>query len=259
MKENYEFLVDSKYSEIKSLFSDINKNKYTLEEQKQIFKQKYMDFTIYFCFYEESAEILNKYGDDLYELSSETETLNKIKEQIKNLTCNRGGNDTDHHCLSCISFLKELKYQDQYKEFLKNERCNNVKEERNNNNNVKDEKNNNDKDEIKIIESGSIKELLEKKKEIEELELQIRQTKKELIKGIKSFHYYKEEIIEDYLYKPVKIKEYNEEKPEILFKEYKYNKEIDQKPDNFKKKKFILFFVVAIVIIVGLIGRILLK
>ena len=251
MKENYEFLVDSKYSEIKSLFSDINKNKYTLEEQKQIFKQKYMDFTIYFFFYEESAEILNKYGDDLYELSSETETLNKIKEQIKSLN--------DIKIKEIYENLKELKYQDQYKEFLKNERCNNVKEERNNNNNVKDEKNNNDKDEIKIIESGSIKELLEKKKEIEELELQIRQTKKELIKGIKSFHYYKEEIIEDYLYKPVKIKEYNEEKPEILFKEYKYNKEFDQKPDNFKKKKCILFFVVAIVIIVGLIGRILLK
>ena len=151
MKENYEFLVDSKYSEIKSLFSDINKNKYTLEEQKQIFKQKYMDFTIYFFFYEESAEILNKYGDDLYELSSETETLNKIKEQIKKLN--------DIKIKEIYENLKELKYQDQYKEFLKNERCNNVKEERNNNNNVKDENNNNDKDEIKIIESGSIKEL----------------------------------------------------------------------------------------------------
>jgi len=55
-------------------------------------------------------------------------------------------------------------------------------------------------------------------------------------------------------YKPVKITEYNEEKPKNLFKEFKYNKEMDQRQTILRRKK-ILYFVVAILVIVILIGR----
>jgi len=247
LKENYELLIDSKYSEIKLLLTDIKKNKYSLEEQKQKFNQNCYQFTIYFYLYELSDEILKQYkNDDLHELSSEEkETVKKIKKLIKFLN--------DIKIKEIYEKLKEQNFEDKYKKL--------EREKRNNNNKIEEKNNKNIKDEIKIIKSGNIKDLLEYKKneieEIEKIKLLILQSKVNLIKIAKSFQKQQCEMltIEDKKpYKPVKITEYNEEKPKNLFKEFKYNKEVDQSQTILRRKK-ILYFVVAIVIIVLLIGR----
>jgi len=150
LKENYELLIDSKYSEIKLLLTDIKKNKYSLEEQKQKFNQNCYQFTIYFYLYELSDEILKQYkNDDLHELSSEEkETVKKIKKLIKFLN--------DIKIKEIYEKLKEQNFEDKYKKL--------EKEKRNNNNKIEEKNNKNIKDEIKIIESGNIKALLEYKK-----------------------------------------------------------------------------------------------
>jgi len=218
-----------------------------LEEQKQKFNQKCYQFIIYFYLYELSDEILKQYkNDDLNELSSEEkETVKKIKKLIKFLN--------DIKIKEIYEKLKEQNFEDKYKKL--------EKEKRNNNNKIEEKNNKNIKDEIKIIESGNIKALLEYKKneieEIKKIKLLILQSKANLIKIAKSFQKQQCEMltIEDKKpYKPVKITEYNEEKPKNLFKEFKYNKEMDQRQTILRRKK-ILYFVVAILVIVILIGR----
>ena len=226
-----------------------------MEVKKQKFKQNYKEFTIYFIFYEQSNAILEKYkDDDLHELSSEEkETINKIKELIKFLN--------DIKIKEIYDNLKELKFEDEYKKLAKNKRKNNVTEKRDNNVKLKRNDNDNDKDEINIIESGSIKDLLENRikeiEEIEQLKLLLLEQKANLIDVVKIIKNEQSIPLEYTPYEPVKIIECNEEKPKSLFKEFKYNKEFERKPEKFKKKN-ILFFIIAIVVIIGLIWKILL-
>ena len=227
LKENYQMLLDPKFSQIKSSLVKLKENN-SLEKEKQKLKKDMKTFYNYFSLYEKSDTILKKYKDnDFIRLfPDEKDTFNKIKEHIK--------------------FLNEIKINEVYKDLRDQE----FEEENKDYKNLKNNLENEEKKIENLIKTNKDDITLDlRKTELEEMKVvlnQIKDIKQEMDRKIKE----QGEILENIESNVVVV---DQEKSEVLIKA---KKELDKNPDNLKKKICILISMISIVVIVGLLGGI---
>ena len=226
LKENYQMLIDPKFSQIKTSLLKLKDNNF-LEEEKQKLKKDMKLFYRYFLLYEESDNILNNYrAKEFSELDPD-------------------GMETYFEMQKLIKFLNDIKINEIYKDLRNEEFEEENKEFKILNNNIKNEEKklenliNSNKDDITI-------EL--RKKEIEDMKLilnQLKETKQRTDLRLKE----QGELLDNIEKNVVQV-----EKSEPLITA----KEEIQNSDNSKSKKkiYILISVVAAVIFIGVLGGI---